>query len=106
MLYAVVLREWPGVVKVGRTTKWASRRREYDNWNFADGTGVLRCVTYVITEEYADLAALELACINGMAMMCPRHRGNEWFKGSMEGAMSVIADVLHTAGVSYVQPNC
>jgi len=103
VLYAVTLREWPDVVKLGRTTKCSSRRREYDTWNFADGDGVQQCVVYVITEEYADLSALECACLDGMAMMRPRYRGNEWFKGSIEDAKNVIADVLNTAGVSYIE---
>lgn len=101
VLYAVVLREHPEIVKIGRTTNWNSRRREYDTWNFADGNGVLAAAVYCITEEYVDLPALESACLYGMGFFCAKHRGNEWFKGDIEVARKVIEDVLHTAQVSY-----
>ena len=100
-LYAVVLREHPRVVKIGRTTRWVRRRAEYDSWNFANGDGVLHCSVYDIAEEYVDLAMLEKAVINGMAANFPMFRGAEWFAASLEDAVAVIEDVLHTAGISY-----
>jgi hypothetical protein len=103
VIYAVTLREHPEIVKVGRTTQWKSRRREYDTWNFSAGDGVLDCVVYCITEEYADLAAIEAACLDGMAMICPLHRGAEWFKGSLDDARRVIEDVLCAGQLSYME---
>lgn len=103
VLYAVTLREHPGILKLGRTTKWSSRRREYDNWNFASGDGVEDCAVYIITEEYADLAALEKACLDGLATVRPIHRGNEWFKASFADGKAVIEDVLNTCGMTYVE---
>ena len=105
VLYAVVLKEHPGIVKLGRTTNWKQRRREYDNWNFSEGNGVLVCAVYCITEEYVDLAGLASACMNGMAVAAPIHRGREWFKSTIEHARLVIEDVLHTAQISFIEPS-
>ena len=103
VIYAVVLREHPDVVKVGRTTKWKSRRREYDRWNFAQSNGVLACAVYVITEEYADLAMIEKAVLNGMALTCPAFSGTEWFKAGLDRARATIESVLTDAGLSYTE---
>lgn len=104
VLYAVTLREHPGIVKLGRTTSWKQRRNEYDKWNFADGDGIAMCALFCLTEEYVDLPALEAACLSAMAMQCPRYRGNEWFKGTLEQAVQAIEDVLATAQTSYSTP--
>ena len=103
VVYAVVLREHPEAVKIGRTTKWRSRRRAYDCWNFAQGDGVLACAVYCITEEYADLAMIEKAVLNGMAMTCPAFSGSEWFKATLERARATIESVLVDAGVSFTE---
>ncbi|NML61816.1 GIY-YIG nuclease family protein [Massilia sp. RP-1-19] len=104
VIYAVVLREHQDIVKIGRTTQWKSRRNEYDSWNFANGDGVLDCIVFCITEEYADLSAVESACIDGLAMICPLHRGKEWFRGTLQDARRVIEDVLSAGQLSYDEP--
>ena len=99
-IYAVVLREHPTVVKLGRTTSWQQRRRAYDTWNFADGDGVLAYRVYSITEEYVDLAGLEALCV---AMMDkPRVRGNEWFRADLAYATAKIEEALESSGLSYI----
>jgi hypothetical protein len=103
VIYAVVLREHPEVVKLGRTTHWKSRRRAYDTWNFAPCDGVSDCLVYCLTDEYVDLAAVEKACLDGMALLCPIHRGNEWFKGSLADARKVIEGVLCAGEVSFIE---
>ena len=103
VIYAVILREHPEILKIGRTTQWKTRRREYDTWNFADGDGVLDCIVYCITDEYVDLSAVEAACIEGLAMICPRHRGNEWFKGDIADARRVVEDVLCAGQISFIE---
>jgi len=105
-MYAIVLREHMDVVKVGRTTSWKSRRREYDTWNFASGDGIYESAVYCITEEYADLNGIENACIEALNNMLPKHRGNEWFRGSIHDARKVIEDVLSAAGLSYIETAC
>lgn len=103
VIYAVVLREHPAVVKLGRTTLWSSRRREYDTWNFADADGVADCHVYCVTDEYVDLSALESACLCAMADRSPRYRGAEWFKATLADAKVVIEGVLQAGGISYVE---
>lgn len=103
VIYAVVLREHQDIVKVGRTTQWKSRRNEYDSWNFASGDGISDCLVFCITEEYADLAKIEAACIDGMALICPLHRGKEWFRGTLHDARRVIEDVLCAGQLSYTE---
>lgn len=92
VLYAVVLREHPTIVKIGRTTNWKQRRREYDNWNFADGDGIAKSIIFLITEEFCDLNGLEAECLG--TMDAPRVRGAEWFRASIDDAHTVISQVL------------
>jgi hypothetical protein len=101
VIYAVVLREHPHIVKLGRSMKWSQRRTAYDNWNLADGDGVLEWVAYCITEEYVDLNAVEGACIAAMGVR--PYRGNEWFKSDLEHARAAIEGVLQTAQLSYTE---
>lgn len=101
VLYAVVLREHPEVVKLGMTTKWQSRRNEYDSWNFANGDGIGEGAVYRITEEYVDLRGLEVACLDAIGFKCPRHKGNEWFKGCLQDARDAIEGVLNAAQLTF-----
>lgn len=100
-IYAVVLREHPSIVKLGRSMKWHSRRREYDNWNFADGDGVLDWAAYCITEEYVDLNSVESACLGAMGIN--PYRGNEWFRSTLDHAKQAIESVLHDGQLSYTE---
>lgn len=99
VIYAVVLKEHPSIVKLGRSMRWHQRRREYDNWNFADGDGVQEFHAYCITEEYVDLNAVESACLGAMGIN--PYRGNEWFKSTLEHAKEAIESVLSSAQLSY-----
>ena len=99
VIYAVVLREHPTIVKLGRTTNWRNRSREYHDWNFATGDGVLASAVYCITEEYVDLAAVEAACLGAMGQL--PHRGKEWFKATLQQAKDAIESVLCNAQLSF-----
>jgi hypothetical protein len=103
IIYAVTLREHEGIVKLGRTTNWKTRRREYDCWNFADYDGVSACSVFMVTEEYVDLTALEKACLAAMANRHSLFRGAEWFSGDLQDAEEVIAGVLEAAQISYIK---
>ena len=99
-IYAVVLKDHPAVVKLGQTKKWKSRRRAYDDWNFADGDGVLRYRAYTITEEWVDLAGVEQACLARINK--PVYRGREWFRGTLDDGTKAIEAVLCEFGLSYI----
>jgi hypothetical protein len=101
VIYAVVLRAHPGIVKLGRTTKWSQRRRAYDGWNLSAGDGIAEAAVYCITEEYVDLAAVEAACLG--AIDRPLVRGSEWFRAEMARARETIESVLNGAGLSFFE---
>lgn len=83
VIYVVELREHPGVVKVGRTTKWHQRRLSYARWNLrADGDAIAREMTFVLADEYVDLPALEMGIIQ--ASPFPLHHGAEWFRADFD----------------------
>lgn len=102
IIYAVTLREHDGIVKLGRTTNWKTRRREYDCWNFADCDGMSACSVFIVTDEYIDLPALERACLSEMANRHSLHRGAEWFSGTLRDAEEVITGVLEAGQISYI----
>jgi hypothetical protein len=58
-----------------------------------------------LTPSRADLPKIEDACISGLSMICPRYRGNEWFRGSLQDARRVIEDVLSSGQLSYIEPS-
>ena len=101
MLYAVVLKEHPTIVKVGRTINWKTRRREYDCWNLADGDGVLECATFTINEEYCCLPGLEAECLG--RINAPLVRGTEWFRTNIEHAKETIRQVLYDNAMSHIE---
>lgn len=101
VIYAVVLREHPHLVKLGQTCAWGTRRRQYDHWNFSGGDGVLESAIYCITEEYTDLRATEAACLS--AMSAPAAHGAEWFTASLSAARSAIERTLQRLGLSYIE---
>lgn len=100
VLYAVTLREHPGVVKIGRTTNWNTRRREYENWNLAAGDGLMAKRLFIITEEWADLPALEQVILETMPHR--RRHGKEWFLADLVDAAEHIARVLDDYGLTYI----
>jgi hypothetical protein len=99
LIYAVVLKDHPNIVKLGRTSNWNSRRNEYLNWNLCDGDGILDFAVYCLTEEWVNLPQLESACLS--AMPTRPYRGREWFRASLEDAKLAIEDTLNTAQISY-----
>lgn len=99
VIYAVELKEHPGVVKVGRATNWRNREKQYANWNLADGDAIERCRTFVITEEFVDLAKLEAAILGIMPF--PVRSGREWFVADFDEACDLISQFLCEHQVSY-----
>lgn len=100
-LYAVVLRDQPGIVKVGRTVRWASRRRAYADWNLRAGDGIEREVVFEINEEWCDLEEMEAAVLRQMPF--PLRHGLEWFRGDIATAAQVIASVLEAHECFYTE---
>lgn len=100
IIYAVVLREHPEVVKVGRTTRWANRRKAYACWNLANGDGILDERVFIITDEFVDLPHLEAHVLS--AMPFPIRHGNEWFTADLDEVCRLIDQILCAAGLSYI----
>lgn len=101
LIYAVVLREHPALVKIGRTRSWGLRRPQYVNWNLSDGHGIQTFVVYGITEEYVDLALVEAVCLAGMERR--PHRGKEWFIGTLRDAQDAIERGIASLSLSFVK---
>lgn len=100
ILYAVALSEHPGVTKVGRTTRWDRRRASYARWNLSDGDAIAAEQTFVITEEFVDLAKLEAALLAGLPF--PTRHGREWFVADFDDVCRAIERFLCEHGLSYV----
>ncbi len=100
VIYAVVLRDHPTVVKIGRSFRWAKRRMTYDFWNLREGDGVLDERVFCVTDEYVDLHMLESAILD--AMDAPIYRGREWFVSDIETAERTIDQVMCLNEVSYI----
>jgi len=99
-IYAVTLREQPGITKVGRTKKWTSRRVEYANWNLAPADGIASERVFCITEEFVDLPKLEAHILGSLRY--PLRHGTEWFVAEIEDVARDIDRVLCDSGLSYV----
>lgn len=99
IIYAVILKDHPEIVKLGRTNNWYRRSYEYVYWNLANGDGIQDLAVYCITEEYVNLPMLETACLSAM----PRrpYRGKEWFKASLDEAKKAIECTLNASQLSY-----
>jgi hypothetical protein len=102
VIYAVVLREHPTIVKLGRSTRWKNRRKNYDNWNHAPGTGIAAGRVYTLNDEFVDLTAVEGACLEAMTLRFPLFRGNEWFRASLEEAQRTIEGILSDGALAYI----
>lgn len=99
-IYAVVLRDHPEVTKVGRTAKWRNRRKAYADWNLSNGDGILAERTFIITEEFVDLALVEEAILDELPFS--RHYKREWYKADIEEVERAIDRILCGMGLSYV----
>ena len=99
-IYAVVLVDHPGVVKIGRTVRWKNRRRAYADWNLRGGDGIADERVFHITDEYVDLNALEHEILDRAPW--PRRYKNEWFVAELEDVCRLIDQVLCEGDVSYI----
>jgi hypothetical protein len=99
VIYAVVLRDHPDIVKIGRTTKWHARRKQYAEWNLAKGDGIAHEVTFCINEEFIDLVKLENEIL--ARMQYPLAHGHEWFSCELEQAVSIIEALLCEYEITY-----
>jgi hypothetical protein len=99
VIYAVTLKEHPGVTKVGRTRKWSSRRKDYDTWNLSSEAIEAERI-FCITEDYVDIAALEEHILDRLPF--PRRFGREWLVADIEDVARLIDQMLCEAGLSYV----
>ena len=100
-LYVVTLKQQPGIVKIGRTVKWSTRRVSYANWNLSNGDAIDQERPFVITEEYVDLHRLE----RDMLADCPfplRH-GNEWFRADFDEMCRYVDRFICASGLSYLE---
>jgi hypothetical protein len=100
VIYLVVVKDHPRTVKIGRTKKWKSRRREYATWNLAPGDGIVAERIFRLTEEYVDLDALEADLIK--AMPFPVVHGREWFRADIDEMGRCIDRFLCASELSYV----
>lgn len=100
-LYAVTLKDLPGVVKVGRTIRWSSRRLAYAQWNLRSGDGIDDEVVFEINEEWVDLERLEGMALGSMPF--PLRHGNEWYHGDIQTAAEVIGRLLESEGLCFTE---
>lgn len=100
VIYAVVLVEHPDLVKVGRTTRWETRRKSYANWNLRNGDGIAEERVFTISESFVDLPKLEAHVLASMPF--PIRHGAEWFAADLDEVCRVIDRLLCEAGLSYV----
>jgi hypothetical protein len=100
VIYAVVVRDQPDFVKIGRTANWNQRRKHYASWNLArNKDAIVSARIFVILDEYVSLVDLEKACLE--AMPSYPSVGAEWFEESIETAEKTIDRVISNAGLFY-----
>ena len=100
-IYTVQLREHPGVVKIGKTKNWPSRRKSYETWNLASGDGCQRSTTFTITEEFIDLDALELHILDVIRARFRSRAGREWFLGDYDEVTSLVCGEIEKIGITF-----
>jgi hypothetical protein len=100
-IYAVALKEHPGVVKVGQTSKWASRLQSYRNWNLCKGDAVERATRFVMTDAFVDLRKLEAHILAAVGQVFPIHYGSEWFSADYDEVVRLIDRTLAESGLTY-----
>ncbi len=98
-IYAVVLVDHPGVVKIGRTIRWKSRSIAYQNWNLRDGDGIADARVFQITDEYVDLNMVEAEILHRAPW--PRRHKKEWFRAELDDVCRLIDRVLCEGDISY-----
>jgi len=100
IIYAVTLYEHPGVVKIGRTFNWKSRRKYYESFNLRCGDAIEDERVFVITDEFVDLPKLERCLLERMPF--PRRHGAEWFETTLDDMARVIDQFMCEHDISYV----
>lgn len=89
-LYALIRADDPGIVKLGRTMRWNTRRAAYGNSH--------EYAIYSLTAP-TDLPLLESLCLTAMGKdPC---RGYEWFAGSLQDGQAAIERVLSLGQIPY-----
>lgn len=100
-IYVVTLKEHDGVVKVGRTARWAQRRRAYATWNLSDGDAIDREMLFTITDEQdSDIGWIEAEVLGDVVE--PRRFGSEWFVADFDDVCRSVARTLERLGIDYV----
>lgn len=100
VIYAVVVKDHPSVVKIGRTYHWSSRRKSYATWNLSSQDAVIAERTFTITEDYVDLCTLEKDIL--VSAPFPLAFGREWFNASIEDAERHIDAFITSAALSFI----
>lgn len=100
VIYAIAIRQHPGAVKVGQTSRWAARRHEYAQWDLSEDDAITAERVFTITEEFVDLARLEAAILAGLPF--PIYRRREWFRADLDDVARWIDQFLCEVGLSYV----
>ena len=101
IIYAVSLAEHPSLTKIGRTLNWNTRRKQYASWNLAKSNAITAQRTFLITEEFIDLPALEKHIIDMMPFPKLSHR-SEWFETQIDDAAREIDRILTAASLAYI----
>jgi hypothetical protein len=99
VIYAVALKEHPGVTKVGRTCRWRNRRKVYESWNLRLGA-IAEERLFVLTDEYVHLPSLETYILANLPF--ERHFGNEWFAAEIDDVAKHIDRMLCEHEISYL----
>ena len=99
-IYAVALKEHSGIVKVGMTTNWASRRISYDTWNLRNGDGIDQFKLFTICDEFVDLARLEKHILNNIEDELVS--GREWFRADFDEICRIIDKVMCDSCITYI----
>ena len=100
VIYAVCVADHEGVVKVGRTVNWKSRRNSYQRWNLNNSSAITSERIFIITDEFADLAKIDGAILEGCHF--PLRHGREWFVADLDDICRYVDRFLTINEISFV----
>jgi len=100
VIYAVCVKGHDGVVKLGRTTKWKTRRQSYQRWNLSSGDAITSERVFVLTDEFVDLVKIERAILDGCPF--PLRHGQEWFTADLDEICRYVDRFLTINEISFV----
>jgi hypothetical protein len=100
VIYVVCVRDHPGVVKIGRTSRWLHRRRVYANWNLSNGEAITHERTFCLTDEFIDLEKLEAEILS--RAQYPLAHGYEWFRADFDDVCRFIDATLLELDITYL----